>query len=338
MAYRSLLPWPVIVIGQVTVAVLGLAVAAVLAYYAFVYYPTDLVELIGVILLIVLGVVGFKVGGNLGGVLFPGYNVAEVAVEGPITRDGGQISPTLPGQPSADQLVEQIDRANADPAVEGLLVKLNTPGGEIVPSDDIREAVQRFEGPSVAYTTDICASGGYWIASGCDAFLARDASIVGGIGVRGSRLNVSGLADRLGISHERFIAGTYKDAGTPFRELESHEREYIQSLIDSHYEAFIDRIVEGRELDEEAVRDTEARVYLGEEANDIGLVDDIGDHADAESRLAEKLDLPAVRVRQFRPEQPITVRLRSGIEKVAYAMGLGVASHLVRDEVPLPEH
>lgn len=337
MAYRSLLPWPLIFAGQLAVALLGLVIAVGLAYLAFVEYPTDFLDLIGIILLILLGIIGFKVGGNLGGVLFPEYNVAEVAVEGPITRDGGRVSPTVPGHPTADDLVEQIDRANADPAVEGLLLKLNTPGGEVVPSDDIREAVDRFDGPTVAFTTDICASGGYWIASGCDAFIARDASVVGSIGVRGSRLNVAGLTDRLGISHERFIAGSYKDAGSPFRELESHEREYIQSLIDSHYETFIDRVVEGRDLDEDAIRETEARVYLGSDAYELGLVDDIGNRSDAESSLAERLDMPAIRVRQFRPEQPITVKLRSGIERVAFAMGLGLASQLVSDEVPLPE-
>jgi len=84
----------------------------------------------------------------------------------------------------------------------------------VVPSDDIRLAAERFDGPTVAYATDVCASGGYWIASGCDELWAREGSIVGSIGVIGSRVNASALAEKVGLSYERFAAGDYKDAGT----------------------------------------------------------------------------------------------------------------------------
>lgn len=337
MTVRTQLPSPVIAIGRFGFALVGFLVAAVLAFLAFVWYPTDLVEVIGVLAVLLLGALGFRLGRNLGSVVFPDYNVAEVTVEGPITRDGGRPTPTPPGHPSADALVELIEQAGADPAVEGLLLRLNTPGGEVVPSDDLCRAVAAFEGPTIAYTDDLCASGGYWIASGCDTFLAHEASLVGSIGVRGSLLNVAELADRLGVRHERFTAGAYKDAGSPFRDMEAHEREYLQGLIDGQYETFLDRVVEGRALDEDTVRETEARVYRGEEAVDLGLVDELGGRDEAEGLMADRLDLPETRVRTFEPERPITVRLRGGIERIAFAVGAGVASHLLADEVPLPE-
>ena len=254
------------------------------------------------------------------------YNAAKVSVSGPIARDSGRPSPlSRPGGPTADDVVEQIEAADEDEDVEALLVELNTPGGEVLPSDDIRRAAAAFDGPTVAYATDLCASGGYWIASGCDELWARDASLVGSIGVVGSRPNAADLADKLGISYEQFTAGEYKDAGVPLREIEDHEREYLQGIIDGYYEQFVDTVSEGRDMDPEAVRETEARVYLGTDALDIGLVDELGTEDDVEERLESLLGAePAVR--EFTPERGLAERLGLGAERVAFAAGSGVAS------------
>lgn len=337
MAIRPNLPWPVILTGQLVVVLVVFAIGLVAAYGAFVWYPTELLDLAGILLVLFIGLFALRSGTSIAGQLFPSYNVAEVAVDGPITRDGGQITPTAPGHPGADEIVEQIELADADPAAQGLLLKLNTPGGQVVPSDDIRQAAERFDGPTIAYTTDICASGGYWIASGCDELYARDASVVGSIGVRGSRLNVSELADRLGVSHERFTAGKYKDAGSPFRELEDDEREYLQGIVDDHYDHFIERVADGRDLDDETLRETEARVYLGEEAHELGLVDELGDDRDAQSALADRLGIDEARVRLFEPQRSFAERFRGGVERIAFAAGAGVTARLVSDEVPLPD-
>ena len=254
------------------------------------------------------------------------YNTAKVSVSGPITRDSGRPSPlSRPGGPTADDVVEQIEAADEDDDVEALLVELNTPGGEVLPSDDIRRAAAAFDGPTVAYATDLCASGGYWIASGCDELWARDASLVGSIGVVGSRPNAADLADKLGISYEQFTAGEYKDAGVPLREIEDHEREYLQGIIDGYYEQFVDTVSEGRDMDPEAVRETEARVYLGTDALDIGLVDELGTEDDVEDRLESLLGAEP-EVREFTPERGLAERLGLGAERVAFAAGNGVAS------------
>jgi len=203
-------------------------------------------------------------------------------------------------------------------------VKLNTPGGEIVPSEDIRLAAERFDGPTVAYATDVCASGGYDIASGCDELWARSGSIVGSIGVVGSRVNVSDLADELGVSYEQFTAGEFKDAGVPLKDISEDEREYLQGIVDDYYDDFVETVAEGRDMDPETVRDTEARIYLGETAADLGLVDELGTRTDVEDRIAERLDEP-VSVREFQPAVGLRGRLRGGAERVAYAFGAGVA-------------
>ena len=259
------------------------------------------------------------------------YNTAKVSVSGPIARDRGRPSPLSGGGGVvADEVVEQIEAADDDEAVTALLVELNTPGGEVVPSDDIRRAAAGFDGPTIAYATDLCASGGYWIASGCDELWARDGSLVGSIGVVGSRPNASGLADRLGISYEQFTAGEYKDAGVPLREIEDDEREYLQSLIDGYYEQFVETVSEGRSMDSETIRETEARVYLGPDALDIGLVDALGVEDDVEARIEDAIG-ETVAVREFTPERGLVDRLGIGAERIAFAAGSGAASVFAGD-------
>jgi protease-4 len=319
-------------VATLVVVLLGTAVAAGVGYVLFVLVPGDLAELLGVVLAVGVALVGTKLAGNAARSLFTGYDVGEVAVEGPITRDGGGGPlPTQSGSTPADDIVEQIERADADDGVDALLVKLNTPGGEVVPSDDIKLAAERFDGPTVAYAQDTCASGGYWIASGCDKLWARDASIVGSVGVIGSRVNAADLADRVGLRYEQFTAGEYKDAGTPLKELDDDEREYIQGIVDDLYDNFVERVAEGRGLDPERVRDTEARIYLGEDAAEIGLVDEIGTREDVETALADQLGVDAVTVEEFEPERGLPARLLGGARSVAYAFGAGVASAVGED-------
>ncbi|WP_290810150.1 signal peptide peptidase SppA [Halovivax sp.] len=319
-------------LSRLAVVLVGVTIVAVAALALFVVWPETLTDLFGVVITLVVVIAGIRVAGGIARSIVPSYDVAEVAVEGPITRDGGGGGP-LPSRPnsaSADDLVEQIDRANDDGSVDALLVKLNTPGGEVVPSDDIRLAADRFDGPTIAYTTDTCASGGYWIASGCDELWAREGSIVGSIGVIGSRLNASELADRIGLDYEQFTAGEYKDAGLPLKELDDDDRAYLQGIVDEYYDHFVDRVSEGRDLDPDAVRETEARIYLGARAHDLGLVDELGTREDVEAAIADRLGRDEVTVEAFEPDRPLVQRMGASAERVAYALGAGIAG--VADE------
>ncbi|QSW98431.1 signal peptide peptidase SppA [Haloterrigena alkaliphila] len=318
-------------IGRLLIVAVGAVAFAAIGIALFVVYPESVTDLLGV--LIALGVVllGLRFSSNAAGSLFPDYDVAEVAVEGPITRDGGGGGlPSSPRGTPADDIVDQIDRADEDDSVDALLLKLNTPGGEVVPSDDIRLAAERFDGPTIAYATDVCASGGYWIASGCDELWAREGSIVGSIGVIGSRVNASDLAEKVGLSYERFAAGDYKDAGTPLKEMDEDERAYLQGLIDDYYDTFVERVSDGRDLDPAFVRDTEARIYLGEQAHELELVDRLGTRRELEEELADRLAREEVTVEEFEPDRPLMARVGAGARGVAYAFGAGIAG--VADE------
>jgi len=316
------------------IVLLAVAVVGVVAYQVFVVSVGNLAELLGLLVVVALVVLTARLAAQVARSLFPEHNVAEVAVEGPITRDGGGRLLRTPTGASADDVVDQIERADRDDAARALLVKLNTPGGQVVPSDDIRLAAERFDGPTVAYATDTCASGGYWIASGCDELWAREGSLVGSIGVIGSRINAKELADRIGISYERLAAGEFKDAGTPLKEFEDEEREYLQSVVDGYYDTFVERVAEGRGMDPEAVRETEARVYLGPDAAERGLVDEVATREAVEDRLTEAIDEEA-RIREFEPQRGLAARFRAGVASLAFAFGAGLASVVTDGEFDL---
>ena len=319
-------------VGRFGIGIGIAALAAAVGWLVFVEFPTDAAELLGVLFVIVAILVGLKVGGNVASAVFPDYNAAEVAVEGAITRDGGSGIPvSAPGSPGADDIVELIERADEDDNAEALVLKLHTPGGAVVPSDDIRLAAKAFDGPTVAYTSDVCASGGYWIASGCDELWARKGSVVGSIGVRGSRMTAADLLEKAGLEYEQLTAGEYKEAGVPFESLEENEREYLQGIIDDYYDQFVETVAEGRGTDPEAIRGTEAKVFLGERAHELGLVDGLGTREDVETRVGELLGAD-VETRELEPETGVAERLRGGAERVAYAAGAGIAGRFVGAE------
>jgi len=316
------------VVGTVRGTVLPLLITVLVglaglagAWYAFVSYPDTLVDLLGLLVVAAVALLALWVGSRVAGSLVSPYNVAEVAVEGAIARQQGR---SVSGA-AADDVVEQIDLADADPAAEALVVKLNTPGGEIVPSEDIRLAAERFDGPTVAYATDVCASGGYDIASGCDEIWAREGSLVGSIGVVGSRVNANDLAERLGLSYEGFTAGEYKDAGSPLKELRPDERTYLQGIVDDYYDQFVETVAEGRSMEPDAIEDTEARVFLGPEARERGLVDELGTRREVTAALEDRLGEP-VAVREFEPAHSLRERVSLGAQRVTYAFGAGLAA------------
>ncbi len=317
---------------RLVVFLLVLAVGVGAGWYLFLSYPESTRELVAIVLLLLFLPAVVKVSGSIARSVAPPYNVAEVGVVGPITRssDSSPLS-RAPVGASANAIVEQIERANADAGVEALLVRLNTPGGEIVPSEDIKLAIEKFDGPTIAYTTDTCASGGYEIASGCDEIWARNGSLVGSIGVIGSRVTAAELADRLGLEYEQLTAGEYKDAGVPLRDLEEHERAYLQGIIDDYYDQFVENIADRRALEPTEIRDTEARVYLGEEAAEIGLVDELGTREDVISHLESRLEKP-ISVEEFDPHLGLRKRIGAGTQRIAYAFGAGIASAIRGDE------
>jgi protease-4 len=135
----------------------------------------------------------------------------------------------------------------------------------------------------------MAASGGYYISTQADKIVALPTTQTGAIGVISSAVNVKGLLDKLGIQIEIFKGGKYKDMYWGFRELTPEEAEIMQDMVDEYYEQFIDVVVEGRGLSEQAVRElATGQLYSGAKAKELGLVDELGD-LDAAIDLAQQL-------------------------------------------------
>lgn len=320
-------------LGRLLVVLLGAAVPAAAGWLLYVEVAEgSLVRTLVILAVLGVGVAGARKARDFAESAFAPYNVAEVAVDGEITRGGGGPLPTSPGSTPAGRIVDQVEEADDDDDVEALVLRMNTPGGEIGPSEELRRAVEEFDGPTFAHAIDRCASGGYWVATGCDRIFAREHSVVGSIGVLGSRFNAYDAAEELGVSYERFAAGRFKDAGTELKELSDAEREYIQGIIDGHYDHFVRTVSEGRDLDGDAVRDTEARMFLAPEAEEVGLVDEIATASDVRDALGEELD-GGVSVTRFQPSRSFREKVTAGVGGLAYAVGAGAASTVTGDEV-----
>jgi len=114
------------------------------------------------------------------------------------------------------------------------------------------------------------------------------------------------------------------------KELDEDERQYLQGLVDDYYDQFVETVAEGREMDAESIRETEARVFLGEDAHERGLVDGIGTREDVEDRLEAQLGEP-VTVAEFEPQRGLMSRVRGGAQAVAFALGAGLSSPVEGD-------
>ena len=323
-------------LGRIGIVLGGAVVATAVGVGLFALVPLyTALGVLEVLLAVLVVAAGVGLASRFAGNAFPGYDVAEVEVDDAITRDGGGPGPIGASGVSADDVVDQIERADDEGNVEALVVKLNTPGGAVVPSEDIRRAAVEFDGPTVAYAEDMAASGGYWIATGCDEFHAREGSVVGSIGVNGTQFGLTDLAEKAGVDYRRFVAGEYKDTPSSWRDLSEDEVAYFQGFLDDYYDLFVETVVEGRELDPEFVRDTEARIYLGQEAAENGLVDTVGPREEMEDRLAERIGVDEITVEAFEPARGLSEKVSLGAQSVARAFGAGVASVVTEEDEPV---
>ena len=178
-----------------------------------------------------------------------------------------------------DAVLKFMAELESDDNVQGVVVRLNTPGGVVAPSQELYQAVLRLrqKKPVVASMGAVAASGGYYVAAAADRIVANPGTLTGSIGVKLEMLTLRGLADKLGISQTQLTTGDFKGAGTPFRQLSSKERRYFQALIDDMHDQFVADVAEGRGLDVERVRTVaDGRALTGRQALELGLVDEMG--------------------------------------------------------------
>ncbi len=230
--------------------------------------------------------------------------VLVVDVSGVILAEGSGASPFGGVIAGGDTIKEQLEAAAADPDVEAVILRLNTPGGSVVGSELITDgvaAVQAAGKPVVAHVTEISASGGMWAMAPADHIVASNGALVGSIGVILGPLQrfndvvaidggiLGGGVETTGGIDQFFItAGDGKDAGNPFRDLTDDEQEMFQNLVDGSYEDFVDHVATNRDLPPATITDElGAGIFTASDAVDNGLIDETGNLDRAHEIAAE---------------------------------------------------
>jgi len=223
---------------------------------------------------------------------------------------------------------EYLTKAEKDPAVTAIVFRIESPGGEIEPCQEILLEIERVKEtmPIVVSMGGTAASGGYYISTQADKIVALPTTQTGSIGVISQLINVEGLLEKLGIQIETFKGGKYKDMYWGFRELTPEEEEIMQEMIDEYYEQFIDVVAEGRGLSKDDVRDlATGQLYSGAKAKELGLVDELGDLNTAINLAAELAGIEAPKVEYYK-QSGLIWRLLSGLTNAIQARLSGLSA------------
>ncbi|MGH7209681.1 MAG: signal peptide peptidase SppA [Nitrospiraceae bacterium] len=192
----------------------------------------------------------------------------------------------------AQQTVGDLKKFGDSPSVKAIVLRIDSPGGGVVPSQEIHDAVMRVRNKQkkavVASMGTVAASGGYYIAAATDRIIANPGTLTGSIGVIMELANLEGLLKKIGVENVVVKSGRHKDIGSPFRKMSDEDRRILQSVMDDVHTQFIEAVAEGRSLDVSAVRPlADGRIFTGRQAKEIKLVDELGDLEDAIKLAAE---------------------------------------------------
>lgn len=199
-----------------------------------------------------------------------------------------------------------LDRAANDPLVDGIIIRVNSPGGGVVESAEIHDKIVHVKEetgkPVYISMGNTAASGGYYISAPADKIFAHAATLTGSIGVIMENINFSEFADELGIDFNTIKSGEFKDIMSSTRPMTEEEAAILQTIIDDLYDDFVKVIVDGRGMDEAKVREIgDGRIYTGRQAYELNLIDEIGSFDDAITAMEEDLGLGDAQVVEYRP-------------------------------------
>ncbi len=183
---------------------------------------------------------------------------------------------------SSDTIVAWIRKLRKDSRVKGILLRINSPGGAVGPTQEILSALKRTKKPIVASFSSVAASGGYYVALAADRIVSNPGTVTGSIGVIAEFPIVNDLLKKLGIQFEVIKTGRYKDSGSPFRKMEQDERQLLQNILLDIYNQFVNEVSKSRGLPVDSVKKlADGRVFSGKMAYQAGLVDTLGSFEDA---------------------------------------------------------
>ncbi len=182
--------------------------------------------------------------------------------------------------------ITELKRFADNPSVKAIVLRIDSPGGGVVPSQEIYDAVQRVRNKNnkavIASMGTVAASGGYYIAAATDRIIANPGTLTGSIGVIMETANVEGLLKKIGVEGIVVKSGKFKDVGSPLRKMTDEEQALLQSVMDDVHKQFIDAVAEGRAMEVAAVQAlADGRIFTGRQAKEAKLVDELGNLEDA---------------------------------------------------------
>ncbi|HLC85877.1 MAG TPA: signal peptide peptidase SppA [Candidatus Nanoarchaeia archaeon] len=255
-----------------------------------------------------------------------------IPIKGVITVDGGDSGFYSISGASSDTILKQIEEVSKDKTVKGAIFEINSPGGAVVASQEIADAVKALNKTKYAVIREVGASGAYWVASATDKIIASPMSITGSIGVISSYLEFSKLFEKYGVDYERLVSGERKDIGVPYRDLTDEERKLLQKKLALVHEYFIKEVAKNRKMNEDEVRKVATgEFYLGQEALDLRLVDELGNEEKAVELMKQELGIKDINVVK-REERKGILELLQGI---SYNIGQGFGSVFKKEGIKI---
>lgn len=214
-----------------------------------------------------------------------GRTVGVIHIEGMMLGGHGGSSLLGGAVAGSDTIIAQLKQAREDPAVDAVVLRINSPGGSSAAAQEIGVEIGRLREAGktvVASMGDTAASGGYWVAALADRIVANPSTTTGSIGVIIQYSNYEELYRKAGVELHVIKSGPHKDMGSAAREMTETEKELLQAMVDDVYEQFVDVVAAGRKMEPARVREiADGRILTGRQALDLGLVDTLGNFYDA---------------------------------------------------------
>ncbi|HJP19248.1 MAG TPA: signal peptide peptidase SppA [Nitrospinota bacterium] len=188
--------------------------------------------------------------------------------------------------------VRQIKKYADDNSIKAIVLRIDSPGGAVAPSQEIYSEILKFRKNSnkivVTSMGNLAASGGYYIACASDKIIANPGTLTGSIGVIMTFSNIEELMKKIGLKTEVIKSGEFKDIGSPMREFTEKEKKLLQGVIDDVYDQFVNAVAVGRNIGVEKVKElSDGRIFTGRQAFEMGLVDKLGSFEEAIKLTAE---------------------------------------------------
>jgi len=177
-------------------------------------------------------------------------------------------------------VVRQLSKYRRDPKIKGIIIRIDSPGGSVGPSQEIYDEIHKIkEAKKIVYASlgSVAASGGYYIACAADYILANPGTLTGSIGVIMAFNNMEELAKKIGVAPAVIKSGEFKDSGSPLRPLKQKERKLLQKVVDDVHDQFVQAVSSSRNISEENVRlFADGRIMTGRQALKFRLIDEFG--------------------------------------------------------------